>query len=222
MASTAYPMVLSLGKLAKVLDRVAKSGQPTKVDYKWLHQYGFTSSNDRRLLSALRFIGFVDDKWAPTDRWTRFRGENGQAVLAEAIKSGYSDLYHTYPEAHTESTETLVNYVKAHKGVAEDTANKMVQTFHALATQAGLRGATSTAERTPGLTSPNGSDAPEPQVSAGPYVPARGVATRSAGSGVTINVNIQLELPESKDPDVYDALFAALSKHILSGGGSGA
>jgi hypothetical protein len=34
--------------------------------------------------------------------------------------------------------------------------------------------------------------------------------------GVTVNVNIRLELPATQDADVYDKIFESLKKHILS------
>ena len=34
--------------------------------------------------------------------------------------------------------------------------------------------------------------------------------------GVTININIQLQLPATEDATIYDSLFSALKKHLFS------
>lgn len=36
------------------------------------------------------------------------------------------------------------------------------------------------------------------------------------GKGITININIQLTLPETTDENVYDRLFSSMKKHLLS------
>jgi len=38
------------------------------------------------------------------------------------------------------------------------------------------------------------------------------------GGGVTVNVNIRLELPATQDASVYDKIFESLKKHILASG----
>ena len=35
--------------------------------------------------------------------------------------------------------------------------------------------------------------------------------------GITLNVNIQLTVPDTKDDTLYDRFFESLKKHLLSG-----
>jgi len=47
--------------------------------------------------------------------------------------------------------------------------------------------------------------------------PKRRSSAETASSGVpVVNINIQLQLPATDDATVYDKLFAALKKHLLS------
>jgi hypothetical protein len=47
------------------------------------------------------------------------------------------------------------------------------------------------------------------------------VSTRThTGGGVTININVQLTLPETKDEKVFDAFFSAMRRHLIDDNGS--
>jgi len=38
----------------------------------------------------------------------------------------------------------------------------------------------------------------------------------ATSSGLTVNINIQLQLPATENEEIYDKLFQALKKHLLS------
>ena len=40
--------------------------------------------------------------------------------------------------------------------------------------------------------------------------------TTITSQGITVNVNIQLTLPETKDDTIYDKIFVSLKKHLLT------
>jgi len=60
------------------------------------------------------------------------------------------------------------------------------------------------------------SAAPSPQVVSVVSTGAEQLPTPSKVQGITVNVNIQLVLPETKDDSVYDSFFRALRQHLLS------
>ena len=45
--------------------------------------------------------------------------------------------------------------------------------------------------------------------------PERIVRTVTNSSGMTININIQLQLPESADAEIYSKFFKAMKEHLL-------
>jgi hypothetical protein len=61
----------------------------------------------------------------------------------------------------------------------------------------------------------NGSGDLATTVQAQETVAPRVVAARTLGAGLTINVNVQLTLPETTDGSVYEKLFAATREHLL-------
>ena len=56
---------------------------------------------------------------------------------------------------------------------------------------------------------------PEPITEATP-TPQKADSLPAIAQGMTINVNIELQLPATEDEAIYDRLFAALRKHLLS------
>lgn len=211
-----YPYAIGTGKLPKLFETVGSKGVPEKVTNKWLEQYGFTSTNDRRLRSILEFLGFVGDTGQPTDTWKEYRSTRSREILANAIRKSYSELYNAYPEADQTTTEELASFFKSNSKLADSSVNMVVSTFRSLV---GLADFSASSSHSP---APPSSNSAKGERSSGKIEIPREKAEHS-GSGssdITINLNVQLTLPETTDPEVYEALFKALNKHVLSQNGS--
>ena len=203
MATFAYTTVT--GKLGQLLTKIKEAGVPPKATYDWLKSIGYSSSNDRTMLAVLRQIGFIDADGAPSKRWKAFRGKDGPQVLADAIRTGYAELFATYPDAETRSTADLDAFFKTHTDAGQQAIDKTIATFKALANAADFSvaaGAAPTAD---------GGATPEVQ---GPTIQSSPAVERP--QGVTVNINVQLVLPESTDEDVYRKFFAAMREHLIS------
>lgn len=206
----AYPYVTVPGHLQKFMKHIQKAGVPDKVTLKYLKQSGFTSSNDRKIRDVLKFIGFLDGNYVPTDKWRHYRDKRkAGTVLARALKDGYSELYHTFSDAHRKDNEALTNFFRAHTEVGERALSGMVSSFNALADLADFSTLDEGEPATPevGLKAGEAGTPPATQVT---------TATRSAGDGLTVNVNIEIGVPATDDPEVYEKFFEAMKKHLLS------
>lgn len=213
MADFAYAM--GTGKISALFDKIHDVGTPTtKVTQTWLAQVGFSSSNDRRLLAVLKQIGFLDGSSMPTDVWKRYRSAtvaDRKKVLAQAIREGYKGLYDMYPNAQARSDNELESFFRGHVNAGSQVLAKTIQTFKALAAIADFDG--SDAAVSPSAPSPSKKDIPASEVPA--HLPT---ATTEVGKGTDMSVviNIQLAVPETKDAKVYNAFFESLKKHLLS------
>lgn len=175
-------------------------GIPPKVNNAYLPTIGFKSSNDRYLVRLSKALGFIDTAGSPTTRWSDFKDKNkARKVMANAIKIAYADLYSTYPDAEKRDNETLENYFASTSGVATSVAKLMVQTFTNLCEFASFEAVA--------VTEPT----PTPSVS----TPEQVAEVTTGVKPVTININIQLQLPATEDATIYDSLFSALKKHLL-------
>lgn len=194
-----FPYISNPAKVKAFLEHVQRAGVPEKVTCQYLESSGFKSKNDRALIPILKFIGFLDSSGVPTEDWKAYRNKQlSKGVLATAIRRSYEDLFHTYPDAHRQDDKRLHDFFAAHTKVGEAARRFIVGTFKALCELADFEAVPPEviAEKTKGLAVPSA------------LVPSAGIKA--------ININIQLTLPATDDPAVYDNLFAALKKHLLS------
>jgi len=176
-------------------------GTPAKVDIAYLKTIGFSSSNDRYLVGMSKSLGFVDTAGKPTPRWDDFRDKvKAPKVMADTIKTTYADLYSTYPDAEKRNDDTLQNYFATTSRVATSVARHMVRTFRNLCEFASFE-AVAVTEPTPTPSVPT---------------PEQVAEVTTGIKPVTININIQLQLPATEDATIYDSLFSALKKHLFS------
>lgn len=209
-----YAYTTTPKKIEAFLDKIQEVGVPPKATQTWLTSVGFTSTNDRPLLSIMRQIEFVDSTGKPTAAWEEFRGGSRKA-LARAVKQGYSSMYAVYPDAHKRSSAELESIVKSTAPkLGKDAINRVLSTFRALVEIADFDG-TESGPSGNGVVSSNGHIS-----EAAPESPSATVI-RGLGPGVTINVNVQLTLPETTDATVYEKLFAAMREHLLDGMANG-
>lgn len=196
-----FPYITNPANLRKFLEKIRTVGVPEKVTIAYLASLGFKSTNDRPILSTMKFLDFVDGSGGPTETWQRYRPkETAGAVLAEAIRTAYSELFSMYPDAERKDNEALRNYFSTHTKVGEATLNLILRTFKALCDMADF------------------SAAPPPKAAgdAGKSEETQTVTVvRQAQNGPAININIQLQLQATEDPKVYDNFFAAMKKHLF-------
>lgn len=200
------------GKLPDLLKKIREAGVPTKANISWLESVGFKSSNDRSMLGVLRQIGFVDSSGTPTPAWKEYRGADHKLVLGRAIEVGYQDLYATYPDAHDRPNTDLGHVFSTRTTAGKQTIDKMVATFKSLVGQAEFGTASA-------VSAPSAAG----QESEGVALETTGNTTlvsraTTTPTGMTVNINIQLTLPESKDGTTYEAFFRAMREHLLSDG----
>jgi len=199
-----YPYASVTGKVKKFLEHIQSAGVPQKITTKYLPSVGFGSNNDRRIIPVLKFINFLDGSGIPTDEYRQFRNkEKAGGVMAKSLKAAYKNLFDTFPDAYRKDTEALRNYFSTHTDAGKQVVDKTVATFKVLCEFADFEAITEEITETP--KGKLESEAVEPK-RVSPAIPG----------GLTVNINIQLQLPATDDASVYESLFSALKKHLLS------
>lgn len=197
------------GKIPTLLAKIRESGVPTKATYDWLKTLGLKSSNDRSLLPVLKQIGFIDGNQVPTPAWKQYRGADHKAVLGRAIQVGYTDLFQTYPDAHSRSNTDISHVFSTKSDAGKQAIDKMVSTFKNLVSLAEF-------SDVPVLATDSLAPTPEPVPAANgmstPVVALQAPAT----NGLAVNINIALTLPETSDEKVFAAFFKAMREHLLT------
>jgi hypothetical protein len=196
----AYPYVPSPDKISAFFKKIGEMGIPSKFTTKNLRSLGFTSSNDTRLLNLIKFLGLTDQSGAPTPLWTEFR-KHQKAAIAKATRAAYADLFQHFPDAHQRDAEALRTYFATTSSLGVLAVGQMVTTFKAICRLADFSSEPTIVE-TPHLEMPRS----ERQIA----------KTIAAGDGLTVNINIQLQLPADATAETYERFFEAMRKHILA------
>jgi len=200
-----YPYTPLTGKIPNYFGKIQETGVPGKFDREHLKRLGFKSGNDTYFIRILKFLGFLGEDGAPTDRWVQYRDKSkSKMVMAEAIRESYEDLYEIYPQAHRESEDTLLNFFKTDDPrLEESTIRRIVKTFKSLCELADF--GTEAKLVTPKVTAPTSTSAVAEEVS-----------VLEALKLPEIHVNIQIHIPETENSKVYEELFRAMRKHLLT------
>lgn len=199
-----YPYTTVPSKLRDLLKRAPSMGVPEKLTVAWLKKAGWTSSNDATIIPVLKFVGLLASDGQPSALWDAVRAQDssGKTRMAAAIRKAYGDLFSLYPDAHRKDAEALRNFFRAHTNAGEQAQTKMLQTFQVLTEFADFE-----------------SDAPAEPVKTTPTTSQKSKDTpkdaRVGVPGMTLNVNIQLQLPATADGEVYEKLFEAMRKHLI-------
>jgi hypothetical protein len=179
---------------------------PSKFTQAFLETLGFTSKSDRLIINLLKAVGFLNASGEPTDRYFRYLDPTqSKQVLAEGVRDAYGDLFAIKTDAHALSRTELKGKLKVlQQGKGSDSVlDKMAMTFEALSKQADFSGAR------PALLTPQDPEQGESGAAA---------VTAPVQDALQLNglvYNIQLHLPDSRDPAVYDALFKSLRAHLV-------
>lgn len=214
MASATYPYVTVAGSFRKFLKDLPSYGRPDKVTQKWLEGVGFRSTNDRRIISVIKFVGLVSSDGVPTDLWLRYRGAEGRAAFAEAVRTAYAPLFQTFPDAHRRDPEALLNFFRANTDLADKAARLCVLTFQILCEYGDWD-----SDPPEDMDLGDAGEKEDEKQNKREKKPPRPRVEPSAPGGLTLNINIQLQLPANADGDTYEQLFAAMGKHLKDLGG---
>jgi Family of unknown function (DUF5343) len=208
---TEFPYTKLTGKIETFLDKLKSVGVPDSVTQKWLTQIGYASSNDRAFVSILVFLGFVDDKKAPTKTWTDYRGKNSKIVLANAIKFGYQELFKTYPNAQKESDSDLYSYFNSSTRAGEQVIKATLNTFKKLVSLAEFE-------------SPSENNEKEIDLKPAELPPKEDAHLNNENNlsnkkkpldtHPNLHLDIQIHISPESSPEQIDSIFSSMAKHL--------
>jgi len=215
----------STKNLGAILEAIQQAKAPERFTLRFLESLDFKASADRLIIGVLKSLGMLDDQGRPTQRYFAFLDQTqSAAVLAEGIREAYSDLFQVNINAQNLSKNDLINKFKtlSQGSLSESVLEKLALTFQSLVKLADFSAPPARNQRVE--IDDNDNEAEESEIEmneiAQPEVNGvrqraskqAGLSTRGLGG---LHYNIQIILPESRDPQVYDALFRSLREHLL-------
>ena len=199
----------SIKNLPDIFAAIQGAQAPEKFTQSFLESLEFKSTSDRLIIGMLKALGFLDDSGKPKDRYFRFLDQSqGAKVIAEAVRDTYQDLFKVNIKAHEMTKADVINKLKTlgQGQFSESVLDKMAMTFTALVKLGDFQSTTPAASAA--TTSPD--DTQNNNKSDSKLADDHG-SLKLGG----LVYNIQIVLPESRDPAVYDALFQSLRRHLL-------
>jgi hypothetical protein len=194
--------------LESLLNALRSAKAPERFSNKFLTQLDFNSSNDRLFISVLRSLGFIDESGTPSTRYYQFLDQTQSGrVLADAIREAYQDLFAVNTKAQEMSVDEVKNKLKTLTlgQKSENVLGLMANTFKALADLADWDAPAATKVQPSPAENVSSEELNKP-------LPEQPVPL---GKGIELHYDIQIHLPESRDPAVFDAIFQALRRHLI-------
>lgn len=189
---------------------------PDAFTQKFLESLEFKSTNDRLYIGLLKGLGFLDANAVPTERYYKFLDQSqSKQVLAEAIKEAYADLFAVNVKANELATLEAKNKLRTlTQGKNSDKViSLMANTFKALVDYAEWSHAIKKSEERRDKNTEQKTESPIETTSVHEEIDEVSVGGKS--NKTQLHYNIQIHLPESRDPAVYDVLFKSLKKHLF-------
>jgi hypothetical protein len=200
------PYLVAPGTLTKILNKICEAAVPESFNSDFLGtKLGFPGGNQRMFISWAKKCGFLNSDGTPTQSYKDYRNPNYRAAsMAIALKKGYSEIYERNEYAHDLSRTELTKLVSEITGSPHDnsTVKAIVGTFL-------------TAKELADFDS-NPQEVKEKEVAKevkeNPIDSSKTVKKINLGLSYTIN----LVLPKTDDPSVYNAIFKSFKENLLN------
>ena len=203
----------SFKNLPAILDSIKAAQAPERFTIKFLQDIGYTSAADRLIIKMLKVLGMLRESGEPTQAYHEFLdpSQSGR-VLADGLRSAYSDLFQINKNAQNMGlADVRAKFKTISQGAfSDDVLGKMANTFISFAKHADFDAAPSESDGVDSALE----DQDEGQTPAGARMPPADRVDRTPKTGTRLVYDINIHLPATRDPAVYDALFASMSKHL--------
>jgi hypothetical protein len=197
------PFMNASGNIPRILNRLKEAKTPERFTQDFLStELGASGGSARPFIPLAKRLGLLTPDGTPTDLYKRFRNppESGGAMAA-AIRRGYDALYKRNEYAHSLDKGKLKGLIAEATGLDSQatTLGAIASTFEALKAFADFDAT---------------ENAPTPQaITDGDQSPR--IIPETAGGGLRLSYTVYLNLPNTSEIAVFDAIFTSLKKNLL-------
>ena len=205
--STKLPYVAQPGSIVKIFEKVRHAQTPERFTGDFLQtKLGFHGGNYKQFIPLAKKLGFLGSDGRPTDIYKSFRNNaTTKTAMAQALRAGYSELFERNEHADALNKDEFKGMVVEITGL--ESKSRVVQltcqTFEALRKLADFNVAP-----TPAKEEPRGDEEPPKGIPDGD-----GQAHRELDLNLSYTIN--LVLPKTDDPAVFNAIFRSLRDNLL-------
>lgn len=208
------PYMVTPGAIPKILAKIQEARRPDRFTQDFLEtKLGHSGGSARPIIPLLKRMGFLQSDGTPTELYNKFRNAETQgAAVSAGMRNAYQELFDRNEYVYELTRDKLAALITEITGLERDNraAQAMVATFCQLNELADFD---ATLSRVPEIAKEiPATKLQEPAPHNSFAVPPIG----STGVGMNIGYTINLNLPETTNPDVFNAIFKALKDNLLS------
>ncbi|MBS1158215.1 MAG: hypothetical protein H6R15_634 [Proteobacteria bacterium] len=207
----ALPYVTAPGNIEKTLKGIKSAATPESVSQDFVKTIlGIKGGSGNQITAYLKKIGFAAADGTPTDLYKKYRNNTTDGwAIAQALKTGYAPLYIRNEYMHKLSDDDLRGLVVEETGAEQD-ANVVAMTLACIKQL--KRFAKWEAAPVEEIL-----EQFPPESSAPPPFPQQNSQGSQSNQrlGLNLGYTINLNLPATSDPAVFNAIFRALKENLL-------
>lgn len=203
------PYISRPGVITKILPKIKAAQTPDRFTYDFLEtKLGCKGGNYQHFVSLAKKLGLLSSDGRPTELYKKFRNvTTSKAAIAHAMKIGYSELFERNEYANSLDREKLKGLVVEITGleVKNQIVSKILLTFETLKTFSDFE------------TKLADSMGDEETVDETDIATTNMTETGSGEQDIDLQLSytINLVLPRTDDPAVFNAIFRALRDNLL-------
>jgi len=205
--STKLPYVNQPGSMVKILEKIQSAKTPDRFTTDFLTtKLGFKGGNSRQFMPLAKRLGFLASDGSPTDLYKKFRNtDSAKAAMAEALRTGYKEVFERNEYAYKLDREKFKGLVVEITGLEPD--NRVVQLI--CQTWDNLQKLADFEVDLPVDKSDDDENEALP--------PGSGAEHRKGDHEFPVGLSyvINLVLPKTDDPAVFNAIFKSLRDNLL-------
>ena len=200
---TKLPYISYPACIPRILNKIKEAQTPERFTYDFLEtKLGFKGGNYSQFVSLAKKIGLINKDGTPTDLYRKLRNsKTSKHSMAQAIKVGYRELFERNEYVNNLPAEELKGLVVEITGL--DQKNQVVkltcQTFESLKKEADF-------EAKPSEEPSKPEEKPDE---------TKGGKGDYNDLGLNLSYTINLVLPKTDDPAVFNAIFRSLRENLL-------
>jgi len=204
------PYMVSSGTLTKILNKICDASIPENFNGDFLGtKLGFPGGNQKAFIPWAKKCKLLGEDGTPTQLYKDFRNPTYRGVsMATALKKGYEELYVRNEYAHDLSKPDFIKLVTDTTGLAHDnpTVKAIVNSFFNAKEFADFEGSLKREESIPEKEAKIEAESTD----------SSHKTIRKKQIDLGINYTINLVLPKTDDPAIYNAIFKSLKENLLN------
>ncbi|WP_370194507.1 DUF5343 domain-containing protein [Aurantimonas coralicida] len=206
------PYMLSPGLIPKIFEKIHNARRPERFTQDFLEtKLSHSGGSARAIIPLLKRLNFLGSDGVPTRLYDQLRNPETQAgAVAEGMRIAFKEIFDRNEYAYDLSREKLTNLIVEITGSAKDerTTQAVASTFLAMRDLADFE-----FDQSDNTHRDNGPEIATNGISSYNQRPVN--SDEPDNVELRIGYTINLNLPETTDPDVFNAIFKSLKENLL-------